>query len=227
MQELDLRIKNTLVTVCLHKKPRRFQIVPRKNQTINKAASDPDAQLVKQAASGDLLAFEALVQKYQRSVYGIVSRMLRERDEVDDLVQDIFLRAFKNLCRFRGDSLFSTWLHSIAVNTTLKHLKKRKARFTVSLDDPDLGLGDSIPALSNDPAEDAQAALLKYNIRKQVDNLPGKHKIVIVLYYFEEYSCEEIAEILGCSVGTVWSRLHYACKKLRTPLEWLNSDENR
>ena len=200
----------------------RTEILSRRNLKADNKTADPDAQLVKLAASGDNGAFQTLVQKHQRTVYGIVSRMLRERDETDDLVQDIFIRAFRNLDRFRGDSLFSTWLHSIAVNTTLKHLKRRKTRLTVSLDDPDMGIGDSIPASTSDPGDEAQSAVLKENIRRQVEGLPDKHKLVIVLYYFEEYSCEEIAKILGCSVGTVWSRLHYACKKLRAPLGWLN-----
>ena len=196
-------------------------IISRSSSQVEKPTADPDQDLVRQAAAGDMAAFETLVERHQRSVYSVVSRMVRERDEVDDVVQDVFVLAFRSLGKFRGDAMFSTWLHSIAVNTSLKHLKRAKRRSAASLDDPDFGGGDSMPAGTPDPGDQAEASVRREAIRGEIAQLPDIHKTVVVLYYFEENSCEEIAAILGCSVGTVWSRLHYACKKLRGRLDWL------
>jgi len=196
-------------------------IISRSSSQVEKQIADPDGDLVRQAAAGDMAAFETLVERHQRSVYSVVSRMVRERDEVDDVVQDVFVLAFRSLARFRGDAMFSTWLHSIAVNTSLKHLKRAKRRSAVSLDDPDFGMGDSIAAETPDPGDQAEASVRQETIRREIAQLPDIHQAVIVLYYFEEKSCEEIGAILGCSVGTVWSRLHYACRKLRGRLDWL------
>ena len=204
--------------------PGRAPTILRSGSQVERPNTDPDIELVRRAASGDLGAFETLVTRHQRSVYGIVSRMVRVRDEVDDVVQDVFLLAFRSLGKFRGDAMFSTWLHSIAVNTTLKHLKRSRKWAAPSLDDPEMGLADNLPASTPDPGDQAEANVRHEMIRMEVDRLPDKHKAVLVLYYFEEYSCEEIARVLGCSVGTVWSRLHYACKKLRGKLEWMTGE---
>lgn len=162
--------------------------------------------------------------RHQRAVYGIVSRIAPCRDDVDDLVQDIFVLAYRSIGSFRGDSNFGTWLHTIAVNTTLKQLKRSKKRQAVSIDDPDTSLIDYLPADNPDPAEVAQSKARNTQVRKAIDSLPDKQRVVVTLHYFEDYTCEEIAQILHCSVGTVWSRLHYACRKLKGRLDWLGSE---
>ena len=169
-------------------------------------------------------AYEELVSRHQRAVYSIVSRMARNRDDVDDLVQDVFVLAYRSIHSFRGDSSFGTWLGAIAVNTTLKHMKRSKARQAVSIDDPDTGLGDMLVASDQPGPEDAAEARMRSDeVRKAIDALPEKQRTVVILHYFEDKTCEEIAATLRCSVGTVWSRLHYACKKLRGQLDWLGS----
>lgn len=179
---------------------------------------------MKLCAKGSVEAYGELVSRHQRAVYSVVSRIARDRDDVDDLVQDVFVLAYRSIHSFRGDSSFSTWLGAIAVNTTLKHVKRRKTRQAVSIDDPDTGLGDVLVASDQPSPEDAAEARMRSDaVRKAIDSLPEKQRTVVMLHYFEDLTCEEIAARLRCSVGTVWSRLHYACKKLRGQLDWLGS----
>ena len=183
---------------------------------------DTDLGLVLRAQAGEVSAFGDLVGRHQRAVYGIVSRMVSSRDDADDLVQDIFVSAYRAIGSFRRGAKFSTWLHAIAVNTTLKRLKKMKRQATVSIDDPATGLASMIRAEDDpSPADSLQRRERNDAVRRAIDSLPAKQRIVVVMHYFEQYSCEEIASALKCSVGTVWSRLHYACKKLRGELDWL------
>ncbi len=192
-------------------------LIPESARTLN--LDGQEAILVRQAKEGDTASFGELVHRYEKTVYGVVSRMIESRDEVDDLVQEVFLCAWKGLSCFRGDAKFSTWLHTIAVNTTLKRLKWLKRRQAVSIDDDASGLGGCIAdSVEVEPFEQVSSAEEKAAVRSALSKLPDKHRIVVTLYYFEECSCDEIARIMGCSVGTVWSRLHYACKKLKNEL---------
>jgi RNA polymerase sigma-70 factor (ECF subfamily) len=188
----------------------------------NVQARVDDGDLIRRAQAGDMGAFGDLVDLHQRLVYGIVSRMVASRDEVDDLVQDIFIAAFGNIRKFRGDSKFSTWLHTIAVNMTLKRLKKMKRQSAISIDDPLTGLSSTLcDGDGHSPADTVQKRQQDEAVRKAIDTLPDKQRVVVVMHYFEHCSCEEIAAALKCSVGTVWSRLHYACRKLKIELDWL------
>jgi RNA polymerase sigma-70 factor (ECF subfamily) len=185
-----------------------------------------DARLVVRAQNGDMHAFGQLVERYQRPMTVLVARMTQNPDDVDDIVQELFVRAWKGLPRFRGDAQFSTWLYRIAVNTAIKHRARRKTENAVSLSAEDITGGvDGLSAVSelrscgDDPAAVAQRREQEKRIREAVSALPEKQRAVVVLHYFEGHSCDEISRIVGCSVGTVWSRLHYACKRLRGILE--------
>ena len=183
---------------------------------------DSDLDLVLRAQAGDAAAFGELVDRHKRMVYGIISRMVTSRDDADDLAQDVFVSAYRHIGGFRRDAKFTTWLHTVTVNTTLKRLKKMKHQSTVSIDDPDTGLAAMLRAEDEaSPMDSLQDKQKLEAVRKAVDSLPDKHRIVVVMHYFEQYSCDEIAAALRCSVGTVWSRLHYACKKLQKELCWL------
>lgn len=181
-----------------------------------------DQSLVDRARAGDLEAFEQLFRETHASVAGIVARLIERPDDVDDVVQDVYLQAYQRLDAFRGDARFSTWIYRIAVNTSLKRRKQLKLRNSASLDDPDTGLADR---LESNPDEAPPDRVLKQEretaVRNAVAALPEKHRVVVTLRYFEDLSCEEIARILNCSVGTVWSRLHYASKQLQKSLKWL------
>ncbi|MHB1456937.1 MAG: RNA polymerase sigma factor, partial [Armatimonadota bacterium] len=162
-------------------------------------------------------------ERHQRAVYGLVSRMVTRQDDVDDIAQDVFVSVWKSICSFRRDAKFSTWLHTITVNTTLTRLKTMKNKMTLSIDDPDTGLAASLQAdEAESPSESLQKSERDKAVRKAIETLPEKHKLVVVMHYFEHHTCEDIASILGCSVGTVWSRLHYACKILKNELRWLD-----
>lgn len=180
---------------------------------------DQEWALIRQAREGDAASFGDLVRRHERTVYSVVYRMVRSRDEADDLVQDVFVSAWRSLGSFRGDAHFATWLHRIAVNAALKRIQALKRRQGVSLDDPGVAIGEQV---SSDDGEGPLASVLSAEqreaVRKSLDALSGKHRMTVVLYYFEQYSCDEIARVMQCSVGTVWSRLHYACKKLKLEL---------
>lgn len=180
---------------------------------------DSDSSLVARAANGDRDAFGELVKRHQGSVYSVVFRMVADRDEADDITQEVFLQAFRGINRFRGDAVFSTWIHTIAVNTAIKHIRKMKRRQSASIDDPDSGIADrlGVPEEAG-PGQTAERSETVRRLHAAIRNLPEKHRAVVVLHYLNDFSCEEIARIMKCSVGTVWSRLHYACRKLRVHL---------
>jgi RNA polymerase sigma-70 factor, ECF subfamily len=179
-----------------------------------------DAELARRAAEGDTGAFGLLVARYQRPMAALISRMTRRSDDVDDIVQELFLRAWRGLPRFRGESQFSTWLYRIAVNTAIKHKQKSKSELLQALPTEETGGGlEQLKASEEtDPVTQAQRGERERLLREAVMRLPEKQRVVVQLHYFDGKSCEEISQIIGCSVGTVWSRLHYACKRLRSVL---------
>jgi len=184
-----------------------------------------DTDLVDMVTNGDGGAFGELVSRHQRAVYGIVSRLIDNREDVDDAVQEVFVRAYSALRSFRRDAAFSTWLHRIAVNTTIKHMRLVSRRVTTSVDDPESGIAETLAALASESPENlSQQRDRQRSLREAVRELPEKHRVVVSLHYFQDMPCEEIAKALGCSKGTVWSRLHYGCRKLQARLAWLGAE---
>ena len=190
------------------------------------SAPDADAPLVARAAAGDVRAFGLLVERYQRPMTALVARMTPNADDVDDVVQELFVRAWKGLPRFRGDAQFSTWLYRIAVNTAIKYRTRRRDENAMQVSTEDLAGG--LDSLAGGPGGEGEDPLLSAErkerealVRRAVLSLPEKQRAVVVLHYFEGRSCEEISQIVECSVGTVWSRLHYACKRLKGNLSAL------
>lgn len=180
-----------------------------------------DTELVARVKAGDVGAYGKLLQRHQHAVCGIVSGMIYNRDDVDDVVQDVFVQAYKYIGSFRSDCAFSTWIYRIAVNTSIRQMKKQKKRNTASIDDPVAGLDNVLVSPDGSrPEKVAEQNARMRALREAVETLPEKHRVVVVLRYFRDLSCEEIAGILDCSVGTVWSRLHYACMKLQGQLGW-------
>ena len=180
-----------------------------------------DAALVAKAQDGDAGAFGELVHRYSRPVYGVVSRMVTDRDDVDDIAQEVFVLAYRSIRSFRCEAEFSTWVYRIAVNTTIKQMKRTKARQACSIDDPATGLADVLVSAEADrPERIAERKARNKALRQAVLELPEKHRAVVVLHYYENLGCDEIARVLECSVGTVWSRLHYACKRLQQTLSY-------
>ena len=191
-------------------------------------SSTDDAHLVKEAARGNQIAFRQLYERYYRPMASVVYRVGGSLVDVDDVLQDVFLRAWNGLPGFRQDAQFSTWLYRIAVNTALRHREKRKTERDRTQEDVE---GDSHFLESGmspteatrdaqlDPADIAINATQAQLLRAAVDRLGEKHRSVVTMYYYDGKTCDEIAELLGTSVGTVWSRLHYAMKKLKDTME--------
>jgi RNA polymerase sigma-70 factor (ECF subfamily) len=203
------------------------------------AITDDDALLVSKCQNGDLNAFSFLVDRHEQRVRSIVSRILNTSADnrslmlavdIDDLSQEIFVQAWRALPRFRREARFSTWLYRIAVNRALKeynHRRRGSGRFQgVPVSDELLRHLATVHRDPNAPNLDPEGVLQErardQALRTAIDELPEKQRLVILLHYFEDCSCEEISTIAACSVGTVWSRLHYACRRLQERLKWLD-----
>lgn len=188
-----------------------------------RAGSDADSVLARRAAEGDQLAFQTLFERYHRPMAALVSRMIANSEDVDDVLQEVFVRAWRGLPNFRGDAQFSTWLYRIAVNSALKYRSKTRRDGKPDLSTEDLAGGvdqlaadEDAPAVrGGDPLQETVRQDRDEQVRAAVANLPEKQRSVVVLHYFEGHSCDEISKMVGCTVGTVWSRLHYACKRLK------------
>ena len=204
-------------------------VVPTRPMIAVAPDNDEDALLVRRAQRGEMDAFGLLVTRHEARVHAIVARVLggiqSAADDVDDTVQDVFLQAWRALPRFRKEARFATWLYRIATNTAIKqwHGRKRRAQTVLESEMSDaarLALTDP----STPPAKEVEIRARDQALRTAIDALPEKHRTVVLLHYFEDYSCDDIAQMVGCSVGTVWSRLHYACRKLRGKLDWLEQN---
>lgn len=176
---------------------------------------DLDAELVARARAGDYAAFEDLVRQYRNDVFALCYHYVRNREDAWDLSQEVFVKAHRALKGFRGDARFKTWLLRIASNRCKDFFKKRRLR-TIALDQEE----GTMEVLSPDagPARQLEAKELGAAIRSALDTLPEKHRTAFVLREFEGLSYEEMSEVMGCSPGTVMSRLHNARKKLQSAL---------
>ena len=186
---------------------------------------DADAALVRRCRGGDTGAYGLLVARHDKRVYALVARVLGSgvaADDVDDVAQEVFVQAWRALPKFRQEAQFSTWLYRIATNMAIKewHRIKRRAQ-TVSEEELPVTVREALAEQSPGPADLAELKARDGALRTAIDRLPEKQRTVILLHYFEDYTCEDIGGLLGCSVGTVWSRLHYGCRKLRQSVGWL------
>ncbi len=183
------------------------------------------ARLVAAAKGGDKEAFGRLVEAYQDRIYGYLARMLADPEEAEDVAQEVFLRAYRSLGRFRGTSSFHTWLYRIASNLAIDVARRRKRQdnTTYSLDAP-LDAGEDeyereMPDDSRAPDQISEQAELQRAVRQAVMELPEKLRDVVVLYELQGESYEDIAAILGVPLGTVKSRLFNARGQLKKRLQ--------
>ena len=182
--------------------------------------NDGDHALVRAAGLGDTQAFEQLYRRHARRVHAVVWRLAGgQAARAEDLVQESFIRAWQALPAFRFESAFSTWLHRLAVNVVLMHLRK-KGLPEISLDEAlepqhedgpkkDIGARDNVLAGSID----------RVNLERAIESLPPGYRIIFVLHDVEGYEHNEIAEMMGCSIGNSKSQLHKARMKLRDLLK--------
>jgi len=176
-------------------------------------AAVTDQQLVAKVQKGDTRAFDLLVLKYQHKIFGLISRYVRDADEVQDVAQETFIKAYKALPNFRGDSAFYTWLYRIAINTAKNYLVSRSRRppgIDVELEDAEyLESGGGLRELEN-PENALFGAELKEVVEKAISALPEDLRTAISLREFDGLSYEDIAELMDCPVGTVRSRIFRA-----------------
>lgn len=181
--------------------------------------SDLEAVTIHRAQEGDAAAFESIYRMHGRRVYSLCLHMIRNPAEAEDLTQDVFLRVFRKIQTFRGESAFSTWLHRLAVNVVLMHLRKKKAR-AASLGETTRSEEEGAAAGSEVGAPDLLLAGLidRVNLKRALEKLPTAHKVVFVLHDIHGYQHQEIAEIMDSSVATSKGRLHRARIRLRDSL---------
>jgi RNA polymerase sigma factor (sigma-70 family) len=175
--------------------------------------------LVRQAQDGDLRAFDELVHRYQERVYATVYHMTANHEDANDLVQEAFLKAYRALKSFKGDSSFFTWVYRIAVNKTINFLKQRKNRSGMSLNDMDFNAEhdpDMVALVSEKtPRRDLGLVELQEKLNAAMQKLSEIHRLVVTLHDVQGLSHEEISKIMDCNTGTVRSRLFYARQQLQ------------
>ncbi|CAN5320016.1 RNA polymerase sigma factor RpoE [soil metagenome] len=190
---------------------------------MEEAPETPDQELIARTQAGDPSAFDDLVVRYSPRLYGLVYNMTSNHEDTNDLLQDIFSKAYRSIKGFQGKSSFYTWMHSIAVNMTINFLKKRGRRFAMSLDDVDGGIQndpDFIEAtMGSDPRRDANLSELQQRLNEAMQKLSHEHRAVVTMFDIQGMPHAEIAKILGISEGTVRSRLFYAHRQLQNFLE--------
>ena len=185
-------------------------------QTINME----DAELINQILKGNMNAFTFLVNRYQKLVVHITGRLIQRQDELEDVCQDVYLKVFQNLGKYRNECKLSTWIATIAYNTSINYLRKFKKGMEVNPDDS--------PALRNMTqykSDDYERTDLHQFIHEQIELLPVQYRTVLTLYHLEEFSYQEIEQITGMPEGTIKSYLFRAKALLKEKLKCV-VDEN-
>ena len=186
-----------------------------------------EAELIVKAKLGDAQAFQSLYEKHKRRVYSLCLRMTSNTAEAEDLTQEAFLQLYRKIATFRGESAFSTWLHRLSVNVVLMHLRK-KSLPVVSLEETTQGSGEDDTPKKDFGAEDIALAgsIDRLQLQKAVDDLPPGYRTIFVLHDVEGYEHNEIADIVGCSIGNSKSQLHKARMKLRDLLKMKRAEKS-
>lgn len=183
-------------------------------QTLD-VSSATDFELTQASSNGDMAAFQEIYQRHHRRVYSICLRMLQNATEAEDLTQDVFIQLYRKIGSFRGDSAFTTWLHRLTVNQVLMHFRKRNVKFEKTTEEGETPI--QIVGGTENPRK--MPVVDKIAIENAIAQLPDGYRNVFVLHDVEGYEHEEVARILGCSVGTSKSQLHKARLKLRKLLQ--------
>src|SRR5512141_2005477 len=191
-----------------------------------------DQQLVARAQRGDKRAFELLVMKYQRKLGRLLSRWVRDPAEVEDVTQEAFIKAYRALPSFRGESAFYTWLYRIAINTAKNYLVAlgRRAPTTTGFDNEEAEGFEDAEQLrdSNTPETELEGKQVAAVVNKAMDALPEDLRTAITLREIEGLSYDEIADVMNCPIGTVRSRIFRAREAIATELRpLLGTEENR
>jgi RNA polymerase sigma-70 factor, ECF subfamily len=189
--------------------------------------ADIDRALVERVQKGDKRAFDLLVIKYQHRVLAVVNRFVRDSSEAQDVAQDAFIKAYRALPNFRGDSAFYTWIYRIAINTAKNYLVARNRRppsSDVELEDAEFFAGSDAMHEMNTPERNFLRDELQAEIEQAFNNLPVDLRTAITLREMDGLSYEEIAEVMSCPVGTVRSRIFRAREAIDKHIKPLTED---
>jgi len=180
-------------------------------------SSAEDPALVKAAQAGDMAAFEELVVRHRDKIYARAYSMMRNEEEAIDLSQEAWVKGWQRLVQFQGESSFGTWMTRIVINLCLDQLRKHKRQRTESIEEMNEdsgGVERQMPVVTVNPTAGLERVELRQRIDRALGQLSHEHRTVLILHEFEELEYKEIAKVMGCSIGTVMSRLFYARRKM-------------
>jgi len=186
------------------------------NNAAEAAEFDSDAYLVSRALEGELPAFEKLVSRYQNKILGYAARMLNDHEEAEDVTQEVFIKAYRSLDSFRGDSSFSTWIYRITTNLCIDKMRSKKRRpqqaysLDVPFDNDESKGGREIADYSGEPGKAIERDELRRRVREVMAEMPEKMRTILIMCDMQGMAYEEIAKFLDCPIGTVKSRLFHA-----------------
>jgi RNA polymerase sigma-70 factor (ECF subfamily) len=190
-------------------------------------SSAEDPALVRAAQSGDMAAFEQLVVRHRDKIYARAYSMMRNEEEAIDLSQEAWVKGWQRLRQFQGESSFGTWMTRIVINLCLDQLRKHKRQRTESIEEMSEesgGVERQMPVVTPNPTAGLERGELRQRIDRALGQLSYEHRTVLVLHEFEELEYKEIAKVMGCSIGTVMSRLFYARRKMAALLTDLKKE---
>ncbi len=188
-----------------------------------------DQTLVRSAQRGDMAAFEELVVRHRDKLYARAFSMMRNEDEAIDLSQEAWVKGWQRLKQFQGESSFGTWMTRIVINLCLDQLRKQKRQRSESIeamDEESGGVERQMPVVTVNPTAGLERKELRQRIDRALSQLSYEHRTVIVLHEFEEMEYKEIAKTMGCSIGTVMSRLFYARRRMAALLADLKKQDS-
>lgn len=188
---------------------------------VSEAVNDPETKLIAACRAGDAAAFREVYQLHRSAVYGIVARMISNEADREEVVQDVFLQVFKSLDNFRGSAKLSTWIHRVAVNVTLQHIRRKGRRVRLHLREtvPEaVSAPNGAALMTESPEGEAMRHERQRAVQRALDSLAPKKRVALVLADFQGLSSKEIAAIVGAPALTVRTRLFYARKEFYAQL---------
>ena len=187
-----------------------------------------DEPLVRAAQRGDMTAFEELVARHRDKIFARAYSMMRNEEDAIDLSQEAWVKAWQRLKQFQRESSFSTWMTRIVINLCLDQLRRQKrqrAESIEAMDEESGGVERQMPVVTVNPTERLERAELRVRIDRALNQLSEAHRTVLVLHEFEQMEYKLIAKTMGCSIGTVMSRLFYARRKMAVLLAELKKQD--
>ena len=188
-----------------------------------------DDELVEKYRNGDAEAFNCLVERYAKQLYNFILRMLRDKTESEDVLQEVFLRVIQNIHRYKMRGLFKSWIFTIANKLTISELRKKSRRRTLSIEEyadrrENTKLQAFLADTGNTPDSAAEKKEIGEKVKRAIDSLPFEQKQVLIMRHYSGLSFKEIADTVGCPLNTALGRMHYALKNVRRELEEVASE---